>query len=89
MDIRWINPGWDVFVAGDINWVSAILTIVETSNRSHILAETTIKNIDGSHKGLTNFHGNEVRIGTAYGRLANVYGRRMKQKDPMFKTSKF
>lgn len=88
VDVNWINPGWDVYVIGEITWVDLTLTIVETADRNKILVKTTSKKAEGSIVG-TKIVSNEDRISIAFMRTAKAYGKRMMQNDPLFKTSKF
>lgn len=73
VDVVWIYPGWDVSMMKQPAKVSTVLKIVETANKSNVLAEVTSENAPGDQWG-SNFS-NESRIGEGFAKTGKSYGK--------------
>jgi hypothetical protein len=68
VDVVWIYPGWDVFMMKQPAKVSMEIKLVETANRSNVLAEIHTKEAPGDQWG--NQFSNETRIGEGFAKTA-------------------
>ena len=77
VDVVWIYPGWDAWVMKQPAKVSMVIKLVETSNKSNVLATLNTNNAPGDQFG-SNFS-NESRIGEGFAKTAKSLGKMIKK----------
>lgn len=78
VDVDWIFPGWDVYMMKQAAKVSTTLKVVETANKSKVLAEVTSENAPGDQWG-SNFS-NESRIGEGFAKTGKSFAKLLLKK---------
>lgn len=66
----WIFPGWDVYMMKQPAKVTTRIKLVETANKSNVLAELTSEDAPGDQWG--NNFSNESRIGEGFAKTAKT-----------------
>lgn len=78
VEVKWMYPGWDVYVSKQPAKVTTTLKFVETANRDNVLLEISSENAPGDGFG-PNFS-NEVRIGEGFAKTGKTLGKYMWKK---------
>lgn len=74
----WIYPGWDVAMMKQPAKVSCNIKLVETANKSNVIAEVTSENAPGDQWG--NNFSNESRIGEGFAKTGKSLAKLMLKK---------
>lgn len=75
----WIFPGWDVYMMKQPAKVTTRIKLVETANKSNVLAELTSEEAPGDQWG--NNFSNESRIGEGFAKTAKTLVAKFISKD--------
>ncbi|RZJ35259.1 MAG: hypothetical protein EOO51_06385 [Flavobacterium sp.] len=78
VDAVWIYPGWDVAMMKQPAKVSCNIKLVETANKSNVIAEVTSENAPGDQWG--NNFSNESRIGEGFAKTGKSLAKLMLKK---------
>lgn len=78
VDIDWIFPGWDVYMMKQPAKVTTTLKVVESANKSKVLAEVTSENAPGDQWG--NNFSNESRIGEGFAKTGKSFAKLLLKK---------
>lgn len=75
VEVKWIYPGWDVYVSKQPAKVTTTLKFVETDNRDNVLLE--ISSTDAPGDGFGSNFSNESRIGEGFAKTGKSLGKEM------------
>lgn len=78
VEVKWIYPGWDVYVSKKPAKLTTVLKFVETANRDNILLE--LKSIDAPGSQFGAEFSNETRIGESFAKTGKTLGGLMWKK---------
>jgi hypothetical protein len=78
VEVKWIYPGWDVFVSKSPAKLNCVLKFVETENRENVLLVLNSTDAPGEQYG-PNFS-NETRIGESFAKTGKTLGKLMWKK---------
>ena len=78
VEVKWIYPGWDVYVSKQPSKLTTVLKFVETDNRDNVLLE--LKSIDAPGDQYGPNFSNETRIGESFAKTGKTLGKNMWKK---------
>jgi hypothetical protein len=78
VEVKWIYPGWDVYVSKQPAKLTTVLKFVETDNRENVLLVLNSPNAPGSQFGSQ--FSNETRVGEGFAKTGKTLGKYMWKK---------
>jgi hypothetical protein len=78
VEVKWIYPGWDVYVSKQPAKLTTVLKFVETDNRENVLLELNSTDAPGTQYGPQ--FSNETRVGESFAKTGKTLGGLMWKK---------